>query len=478
MAAPRPCITEPSLILSRFGGLSTIPARRQARIADSTARLARAAVRRAASRPREPGMDYQLKPLGKTCAQTGAKLLPGDVCYSAVVAKGNEWERLDFSRDAWKGPPDDAIGYWQMHRAGRGGTQAAAARSRRALAALRAALRRREPRAGQIPLRAGAAPGAAPPPADHGNAHGRATYRSSNCAGMQGEGPFEVREQQLEPDEIETLENELNQTPDGGARTDGKPSRRTKRRPAPKRRKRRDGSLSANRPWPSAACRGRRRPARSCAAAGCSMSLPFARNDLGPALPENAGVEEVVQRVNANIEHLQAWRRRDLRISGRSLPVHLTGHIAVERPRNFRLTAGALGMTDEADFGSNADWFWFWVRRGQPNYVFRRARRHGALRRASAGHPLPARLADRGPGSRAHRSEPGHADGAGRKPPDGQPDLRAAFPVRPAGPEGDPRRPAARRRAGTLFVRCKPPPDRQGRSRQPRARQRASSCRT
>jgi len=108
------------------------------------------------------------------------------------------------------------------------------------------------------------------------------------------------------------------------------------------------------------------------AAVGCTMSLPFARNnDLGPALPENAGVEEVVRRVNANIEHLQAWRSSDLRISGRSLPVHLTGHIAVEGPRNFRLTAGALGMTDEADFGSNSEWFWFWVRRGEPNYVFR-----------------------------------------------------------------------------------------------------------
>lgn len=99
--------------------------------------------------------------------------------------------------------------------------------------------------------------------------------------------------------------------------------------------------------------------------------MPFARNDLGPALPENAGVEEVVRRVNANIERLQAWRSSDLRIAGRSLPVHLTGHIAVEGPRNFRLTAGALGMTDEADFGSNSEWFWFWVRRGQPNYVFR-----------------------------------------------------------------------------------------------------------
>ncbi len=106
------------------------------------------------------------------------------------------------------------------------------------------------------------------------------------------------------------------------------------------------------------------------ASVGCAISMPFAQNKYGAPLPENAGIEEVVQRVNANIERLQAWRSSDLRISGRSLPVHLTGHVAVERPRNFRLTAGALGMTDEADFGSNSEWFWFWVHRGQPPYVF------------------------------------------------------------------------------------------------------------
>jgi hypothetical protein len=110
------------------------------------------------------------------------------------------------------------------------------------------------------------------------------------------------------------------------------------------------------------------------AACGCSVSAPFTKNDFGQAMPANAPVEEVVRRVNANIERLQAWRSNDVRISGQSLPVHLGGHIAVEAPRNFRLTAGILGMDEEADFGSNNDWFWFWVKRGnangQPSYVY------------------------------------------------------------------------------------------------------------
>jgi hypothetical protein len=109
--------------------------------------------------------------------------------------------------------------------------------------------------------------------------------------------------------------------------------------------------------------------------AGCALPAAFTRDDhFGTPLPTNASVEEVVRRVNTNIERLQAWRSNDVRISGQSLPVHLGGQIAVERPRNFRLTAGILGMDEEADFGSNTDWFWFWVKRGnangQPSYVY------------------------------------------------------------------------------------------------------------
>ena len=91
-------------------------------------------------------MDYQLKPLGKTCAQTGQKLLPGEVCYSAVVPKGNQWERIDVSRDAWKGPPDGAIGFWTCTVPAETQTRRPA-RPRRPPAALRTTVRRSAARA-------------------------------------------------------------------------------------------------------------------------------------------------------------------------------------------------------------------------------------------------------------------------------------------------------------------------------------------
>lgn len=44
------------------------------------------------------------------------------------------------------------------------------------------------------------------------------------------------------------------------------------------------------------------------AAGGCAISMPFAAKEYGAPLSENAGLEEVVHRVNTNIEHLQGWR--------------------------------------------------------------------------------------------------------------------------------------------------------------------------
>ena len=59
-------------------------------------------------------MDYELKALGKICSKTGKPFGPGDVCYSTVIEKGNEWVRLDFSAGAWTGPPEGALGFWRV----------------------------------------------------------------------------------------------------------------------------------------------------------------------------------------------------------------------------------------------------------------------------------------------------------------------------------------------------------------------------
>jgi hypothetical protein len=153
-------------------------------------------------------MDYQLKPLGKNCSQTGQPLGPGEVCYSAVVEKGSEWVRLDFSAGAWSGPPQGALGYWRL-------TVPARDQPRRRALDPDALLRHFE----QLCEDAN--------PARENFRYVlalllvqrrrlRITQTRSDAdgavlelAGMQGEGPFEVRDQQLSESEIAALQQEL-----------------------------------------------------------------------------------------------------------------------------------------------------------------------------------------------------------------------------------------------------------------------------
>jgi hypothetical protein len=59
-------------------------------------------------------MDYHLKPLGKTCAATGKPLAPGSVCHSVLVEREGTLQRLDFSDEAWTGPPAGHFGHWTL----------------------------------------------------------------------------------------------------------------------------------------------------------------------------------------------------------------------------------------------------------------------------------------------------------------------------------------------------------------------------
>jgi hypothetical protein len=47
---------------------------------------------------------------------------------------------------------------------------------------------------------------------------------------------------------------------------------------------------------------------------------------------------------------------------------HISGKLACQKPRNFRMRADVLGHT-EADIGSNDQEFWYWVKRGDPYLV-------------------------------------------------------------------------------------------------------------
>lgn len=58
-------------------------------------------------------MDYRFKPISKVCAATGEPLVPGEVCYSVLFERDGVYERQDFSRDGWTGIPDEAVGYWK-----------------------------------------------------------------------------------------------------------------------------------------------------------------------------------------------------------------------------------------------------------------------------------------------------------------------------------------------------------------------------
>ncbi|MFK7819554.1 MAG: hypothetical protein AB8G99_12620 [Planctomycetaceae bacterium] len=58
-------------------------------------------------------MDYNIKPLGRTCSRTGEPLAPGSLCYSALVLEQGELVRQDFSEEGWSGPPENALAHWR-----------------------------------------------------------------------------------------------------------------------------------------------------------------------------------------------------------------------------------------------------------------------------------------------------------------------------------------------------------------------------
>ncbi len=58
-------------------------------------------------------MDYDALRCTRRCARTGRDLAPGEEFFSVVLEQGTGLARMDFSREAWQGPPEGALGWWR-----------------------------------------------------------------------------------------------------------------------------------------------------------------------------------------------------------------------------------------------------------------------------------------------------------------------------------------------------------------------------
>jgi hypothetical protein len=58
-------------------------------------------------------MDYEVQHSSRHCATTGKEFSPGETYYSMLFAEGADVKRLDYSAEAWQGPPTEAIGWWK-----------------------------------------------------------------------------------------------------------------------------------------------------------------------------------------------------------------------------------------------------------------------------------------------------------------------------------------------------------------------------
>lgn len=58
-------------------------------------------------------MEYDIQRCTRRCAATGRELAPGETFYSVLVEQGGALRRLDYSMEAWTGPPETAVGWWR-----------------------------------------------------------------------------------------------------------------------------------------------------------------------------------------------------------------------------------------------------------------------------------------------------------------------------------------------------------------------------
>lgn len=108
-------------------------------------------------------------------------------------------------------------------------------------------------------------------------------------------------------------------------------------------------------------------------------------------LSPTATKEVIVAHLNDNISRLTSWRSMRAKIGIQqtgTIPMPaLNAQIAVESPSFFRLRVASALRGEEADFGSNNERFWFWVRESPQPVVMTAA--HSDLAVAQQYLPFP-----------------------------------------------------------------------------------------
>jgi hypothetical protein len=104
---------------------------------------------------------------------------------------------------------------------------------------------------------------------------------------------------------------------------------------------------------------------------GCAwLQRTFAHREPPPlVLPPGAGLEQVIAAVNRNNSQIQSLYSSSATLSSPGYPT-LRAHFAYQRPCFFRLRAETSITGPEVDLGSNAQLFWFWIKRNQPPAIY------------------------------------------------------------------------------------------------------------
>ena len=154
-------------------------------------------------------MDYHLKPLGKTCAACEEPFKAGERVHSIVVQKKADLERRDICEACWDSPPEGMIAHWECVVPEQKQKRAAQFDPDSMLAFLEQLVENADPEQDKLKYvlslfllqkRRLKLDGSSED--DVGE--------FLQFTGSRGEGPFEIRDQQLADAEINRLQTELN----------------------------------------------------------------------------------------------------------------------------------------------------------------------------------------------------------------------------------------------------------------------------